>query len=102
MAVGARGVATFGTSISQGQLELLLLSDAEELVVLWDRDALNKAWDLVESLSEHWRIRIATLPDARDIDEHSPEDRKKIVSQAKLVSPMDAWARKVRHQLKSF
>ncbi len=101
MALGSRAVATFGTSISQGQLELLLLSDAEELILLWDRDACHKAWDLVESLSEHWRVRIAKLPDARDIDEHSIEDRKKIVKNAKLVSPLDAMARKVRWQLES-
>lgn len=101
MAVGSKAVATFGTSISQGQLELLLLSDAEELILLWDRDARNKVWDLVESLSEHWRIRIAELPDDRDIDEHTPEERKRIVSEARLVSPLDALAYKIRWQLKS-
>jgi hypothetical protein len=79
--VGRSAVATFGTTLSQYQLELLMRTAAEELVIIWDRDpdakpghsGYEKALALADRLADLWRIRVVRLPDARDPDEHTRE-----------------------------
>jgi hypothetical protein len=72
--VGPSAVATFGTSLSQYQLELLMHTAAKEIVIMWDRDAIDKARALADRLSDMWSVRVVELPDARDPDEHTKED----------------------------
>ncbi len=71
--VGRSAVATFGTSLSQYQLELLMRSSASEIVIIWDHDAIEKAYELAARLADLWRIRVVELPDGRDPDEHTVE-----------------------------
>lgn len=71
--VGESAVATFGTSLSQYQLELLMRSSASEVVIMWDRDAVDKARELATRLADLWRVRVVELPDDRDPDEHTRE-----------------------------
>lgn len=79
--VGRSAVATFGTSLSQYQLELLMRTAAREIVIIWDRDpgakpgksGYEKAQVLADRLADLWRVRVVKLPDARDPDEHSME-----------------------------
>lgn len=85
--VGKTAVATFGTSLSQYQLELLMRSDARELVIMWDRDALDKARELADRLADLWTIRVVELPDARDPDEHTKEDLAEL---ERAAAPLDA------------
>lgn len=72
--VGKSAVATFGTSLSQYQLELLMRTAASEITIMWDRDAIDKARALADRLADLWTVRVVELPDARDPDEHSLED----------------------------
>jgi hypothetical protein len=72
--VGKSAVATFGTSLSQYQLELLMRSAAKEITIMWDRDAIDKAKELADRLADLWTVRVVELPDARDPDEHTRED----------------------------
>ncbi len=74
--VGKSAVATFGTTLSQYQLELLMRTAAREIVIMWDRDAIDKARALADRLADLWTIRVVELPDARDPDEHSLDDLK--------------------------
>lgn len=79
--VGRSAVATFGTSLSQYQLELLMRTAAREIVIIWDRDpdaepgasGYEKALALADRLADLWRVRVVKLPDARDPDEHTRE-----------------------------
>lgn len=71
--VGKSAVATFGTSLSQYQLELLMRTAASEIIIMWDRDAIDKARALADRLADLWRVRVVELPDARDPDEHTRE-----------------------------
>lgn len=71
--VGKSAVATFGTSLSQYQLELLMRTAAAEITIMWDRDAIDKARELALRLSDLWRVRVVELPDERDPDEHTLE-----------------------------
>lgn len=92
--VGKCAVATFGTNLSRYQKELLLQSSAEEIVLMWDRDATvrhksrpcglvrdrktgrkrpcphcaryDKTQKLLLWLSEFWRVKLVILPDKRD------------------------------------
>ena len=72
--VGKSAVATFGTSLSQYQLELLMRTAAKEITIMWDRDAIDKARALADRLADLWTVRVVELPDARDPDEHTRED----------------------------
>ncbi len=76
--VGRSAVATFGTTLSQYQLELLMRTAAREIVIMWDRDAIDKARALADRLADLWTVRVVELPDARDPDEHSLEDLKRM------------------------
>ncbi len=71
--VGRSAVATFGTSLSQYQLELLMRTSASEVVIMWDRDAIAKARALALRLADLWKVRVVCLPDERDPDEHTLE-----------------------------
>lgn len=94
--VGRSAVATFGTSVSQYQLELLMKTAAREVVIMWDRDAIAKAWDLAVRLADLWRVRVVELPDDRDPDEHTRE----ALSEMERSSPiMDMSAARRRYVL---
>lgn len=82
--VGKSAVATFGTSLSQYQLELLMRTAAAEITIMWDRDAIDKARALALRLSDLWRVRVVELPDDRDPDEHTLESLRGL----ELASPL--------------
>jgi len=72
--IGKSAVATFGTSLSQYQLRLLMQSAAKEITIMWDLDAYDKALMLADRLADLWTVRVVKLPDARDPDEHDLKD----------------------------
>lgn len=88
--VGRSAVATFGTSLSQYQLELLMRSGAREITIMWDRDAIDKAKELADRLSDLWTVRVVELPDARDPDEHTREDLFAMEERAKALDTAGA------------
>lgn len=88
--IGRTAVATFGTSMSQYQLELLMRTAAREVVIMWDRDAIDKARDLAVRLADLWRVRVVELPDARDPDEHTIEDLREMERAAPVLDTAGA------------
>lgn len=76
--VGRSAVATFGTSLSQYQMELLMRTAAQEIVIMWDRDAVDKARELATRLADLWRVRVVELPDERDPDEHTRDSLREL------------------------
>lgn len=88
--VGRSAVATFGTTLSQYQLELLMRTAAEEIVIMWDRDALADARELALRLADLWRVRVVELPDARDPDEHTLESLHELEQAAPLLDATGA------------
>lgn len=101
MAVGVEGVGTFGTSLSKYQLALLLTTAAREIVVMWDRDAIDKAYEEADRLAEHWSVRVVKLPDVRDPDEHSRASIRRMIERARIVSGARLFADRVRSRLAS-
>lgn len=98
MKQGAGVVATFGTHFSRRQLALLAETDAEEVVVAWDPDALEKAWELAMSLSTLWRVRVAELPGV-DPDEMDRPSFRRLVASSPAVDGASALSGLVRARL---
>lgn len=96
--VGKSAVATFGTSLSQYQLELLMKTSARELVIIWDRDpgakpgksGFEKAQALADRLADLWRVRVVKLPDERDPDEHTRESLLELEMDAPVLDSAGA------------
>lgn len=96
--VGRSAVATFGTTLSQYQMELLMRTAAKEIVIIWDRDpgakpgmsGYEKAQALADRLADLWRVRVVKLPDARDPDEHTRESLLELERQAPVLDASGA------------
>lgn len=97
MAIGREAVASFGTSFSQYQLDLLLKTAASEIVIVWDLDkdakkgqsGYEKAQKLALRLSEFWTVRVVKLPDERDPDEMPREELEALIEAS---APLDQRA----------
>lgn len=76
--LGKTAVATFGTTLSQYQLELLMRTAASEIVIIWDPDAYDKALELADRLSDLWAVKVVKLPDGKDPDEISRDELRSI------------------------
>ena len=85
--VGRSAVATFGTNLSQYQLEMLMRTSAREVVIMWDPDANDKAMRLADRLADLWTIRVVKLPDGKDPDEIP---RTVLMDLERASEPMDA------------
>ena len=71
--VGPRGMAIFGTSLSDAQVRLLADSQAREVVVMLDGDdaGVLGTSKLVARLRTTHRVRVVRLPSGRDPDDFS-------------------------------
>lgn len=99
MAVGKEAVASFGTSFSQYQLDLLLKTSATEIVIIWDLDAgakkgqsgYEKAQKLAMRLSEFWTVRVVKLPDERDPDEIPRDELNELIEASEVLDQRAAF-----------
>lgn len=107
MAIGSHAMATFGTQFSQYQMDLLLRSNAQEVIIMWDRDdgakpgqsGYEKAQKLAIRLSEFWTVRNVRLPDERDPDEMSKRERVRLVRRTPILNESNAWRAQVMTSL---
>lgn len=105
--IGRCGAGTFGKNMSSAQLELVMKSDAEEVVIMWDRDedhapgkgGYDKSVKIAEQLSQFVRVRAVRMPDARDPDEHTMRSIKKLIAKTKVLDANAAWAEKVARRM---
>lgn len=97
--IGRQGAGSFGKHLSSAQLELLLRSNVEEIVFMWDRDAdhaagkggYDKSVAFAEKLAPMIAVRCVRMPDSRDPDEHKLARLRKLIRQTPLLSANDAW-----------
>lgn len=109
MAIGRGAMATLGTQFSQYQLELLLRTSADEIVIIWDRDTkakkgqsgYEKALKLAPRLAEFWRVRVVELPDDRDPDELPRRELRQLVEATPVLDAQGVWSTTVRQRLSS-
>jgi len=105
--IGRSGAGTFGKSLSSAQLELVLKSDAEEIVIMWDRDedhapgkgGYDKSVALCERLSQFTRCRAVRMPDKRDPDEHTLKSIRKLIAGTRVLDVNAAWAAKLARRV---
>lgn len=94
--IGREAMATFGKSLSQYQLELLMQTNAQEIVIIWDRDlsakpgqgGYDKAQKLAVRLAEFFTVRCVKLPDDRDPADHSIKRLERFID---ATEPLDAF-----------
>lgn len=103
--IGRSGAGTFGKHLSSRQLELVMKSDAEEIVIAWDLDkdhakgkgGYDQALALGERLSSLVPVRVLKLK--RDIDEMSLSDLRTLIARTKVMSATDVWAARIERRL---
>ena len=117
MGGGAVAMATFGTSLSTHQLDLMLRSSAQEVVLLWDPDAtrqhtgsckrtpcpdcrrVKKTWELAERLAQFWEVRVPLLPDGHDPDDLPASDVFALIEGTAPISGSAAFRSRVLARL---
>lgn len=97
--IGRTATTGFGTKLSAAQLDLLMRTEAHEIVVMWDEDAYEKSLRFAGTLAPFWQVRCVRLPDARDPDEHDTEYLRELIAETPLLTPTDAFAASVRELL---
>lgn len=107
IAIGKQGVAAFGTHLSSAQIELLMKTEAREIVLIWDRDegakpgqgGYDKSVEFAQKLASVVPVRAVRLPDSRDPDEVPKAELAQIIDQTPLLTSTDAWAVRVGRRL---
>jgi hypothetical protein len=103
--IGRTGAATFGKHLSAAQLELVMKSDAEEIVIAWDLDkdhkpgkgGYDKALAFGERLSSLVPVRVVKLK--RDIDEMTLAELRELIARTRVMSANDAWAARIERRM---
>ncbi len=91
MWLGQGAAATFGTDFSREQLSLLASTEAREVVVCWDEDALDKAHALAGKLSELFKTSVAALPRGKDPDDLPKAEVWRLIEEAPAADSFSAF-----------
>jgi len=105
--LGRCAAGTFGKNLSASQLELVMKSDAKEVVIIWDRDAdhapgkggYDKSVALAERLAQFVRVRAVKLGAKVDIDDLSTREIGELIARTKALDVNAAWAEKVARRV---
>ena len=69
LTMGNRGMATMGKAISRYQINEILKSQVEHIIILLDPDAKDKAIDLALKLVNFKKVKVVFLPDGKDVND---------------------------------
>lgn len=69
LTMGERGIATMGKSISRYQINEIIKSPVEHVIILLDHDAQDKALDLGMKLVNFKKVKVVLFPDDRDVND---------------------------------
>lgn len=69
LTMGERGIATMGKSISRYQINEIIKSPVEHIIILLDSDAKDKAIDLALKLVNFKKVKVVLFPDERDVND---------------------------------
>lgn len=79
LTMGSHGIATMGKSISRYQLNLLIKSPVEHVIILLDPDAKNKAIDLAFKLINYKKVKVIFLPEGKDVNDIGKPSTMKLI-----------------------
>lgn len=67
--IGDNAIASGGKAISRYQINLILKSKAEHIIILFDPDAKDRAISLGMSLVPHKKVKVVFLPEGKDVND---------------------------------
>lgn len=67
--MGERGIASGGKAVSRYQINTILKSPVERIVILLDPDAKDRAIDLALKLVNHKKVKVVYLPEGKDVND---------------------------------
>lgn len=79
LTMGDRAIATMGKSISAYQVNLLLKSPVQRLILLLDPDAIQYAIDLAFKLVAYKKVKVVQLPEGKDCNDLGKQKVMKLV-----------------------
>lgn len=69
LTMGERGIATMGKAVSAYQINTILKSSVERIILLLDPDAIGQAIDLALKLVMFKRVKVVLLPENKDVND---------------------------------
>ena len=66
--IGVRGIASGGKAISRYQINEIIKSPVEKIVILFDPDAKDKSIDLALKLVNFKKVKVVFLPEGEDVN----------------------------------
>lgn len=79
LTMGEKGIATMGKSVSRYQINEIIKSPVEHIIILLDHDAQDKAIDLAMKLVNFKRVKVILFPDDRDVNDLGKKSVMKMI-----------------------
>ena len=67
--MGERGIASGGKAISRYQINEIIKSPVERIIILFDPDAKQNAIDLALKLVQYKKVKVVFLPEGKDVND---------------------------------
>ena len=95
--LGMFSVASFGKTLTEDQIQILLDIAPENIYIAWDRDAIIKSFEFCEKYGHRFKnIKIIVMPEDRDADEVEKNELTALVEGAITYD----WDLKILYTLK--
>lgn len=87
--IGNKAVASGGKFVSRYQINELIKSPVERVIICLDRDALDKAIDLALKLVDFKKVKVIKFPEGLDANDLGHKKTMKLVYQSRYLTKMD-------------
>lgn len=77
--IGERGIASGGKAISRYQINEIIKSPVERVIILFDPDAKDRAIDLAFKLINFKKVKVIFLPEGKDVNDIGRKETMKLV-----------------------
>lgn len=77
--IGERGIASGGKAISRYQINEIIKSPVERVIILFDPDAKDRALDLALKLVNFKKVKVIFLPEGKDVNDLGKKKTMKYV-----------------------
>lgn len=77
--MGERGIASGGKAISRYQINEIIKSSVERIIILFDPDAKDRAIDLALKLVAYKKVKVVFLPEDKDVNDIGKKETLKLI-----------------------
>ena len=95
--IGDQAIASGGKHISKFQINEIIKSQVEKVVICLDSDAKDKAIELALTLVQHKKVKLVFFPDSIDANDLGHKDTLKLVYSHRYLSYQDILKLKLNH-----